>query len=151
MKSLINGSSFIEKTVVQDTNDKDWLDYKSTTLKYKPEDIGVQVDSTATNLVFSNANANDRDVVVITTDGTTDAQHNIYVDGTKVVAGGADLTNIQETNKLTASDKADHDYFGISVAITSDGLIAMVGASAKDTDDITGNGQVYTYTTDIPV
>jgi len=55
-----------------------------------------------------------------------------------------------EVNKLTASDKAGYDYFGISVAMTNDGLIAMVGASAKDTDDITDNGQVYTYTTNIP-
>jgi len=52
-----------------------------------------------------------------------------------------------EVNKLTASDKADSDKFGMSVAITGDGLIAMVGAEGKDTDGITDNGQVYTYKT----
>ena len=56
----------------------------------------------------------------------------------------------KETNKLTASDKADEDYFGTSVAITSDGLVAMVGAWYKSTDGLSNNGQVYTYTTNIP-
>jgi len=55
-----------------------------------------------------------------------------------------------EVNKLTASDKADEDYFGSSVAITSDGLVTMIGAIYKDTDGLTINGQVYTYTTGIP-
>ena len=55
-----------------------------------------------------------------------------------------------EVNKLTASDKADHDDFGVSLAITSDGLIAMVGAWGKDINNLTDNGQVYTYTTNIP-
>ena len=49
-----------------------------------------------------------------------------------------------EVDKLTASDKAKNDCFGISAAITSDGLVAMVGAIYKDND-----GQVYTYTTGI--
>ena len=55
-----------------------------------------------------------------------------------------------EVNKLTASDKADGDYFGSSVAITSDGLVTMIGAIYKDTNNLTDNGQVYTYTTNIP-
>ena len=54
-----------------------------------------------------------------------------------------------KVNKLTASDKADDDQFGISVAITGDGLVAMVGADGKDTNNLTDHGQVYTYTTDI--
>jgi len=45
---------------------------------------------------------------------------------------------------------ADGNYFGTSVAITSDGLVGMVGAHGKDTNNLTDNGQVYTYTTDMP-
>ena len=51
-----------------------------------------------------------------------------------------------EVSKLTASDAAGDDRFGISVAISEDGLQAMVGAHAKDINGLTNNGQVYTYT-----
>jgi len=51
-----------------------------------------------------------------------------------------------EVSKLTASDAAGNDYFGSSVSISGDGLHAMVGAYGKDTNGLTDNGQVYTYT-----
>jgi len=40
---------------------------------------------------------------------------------------------------LIVSDAATYDYFGASVTITSDGLITMVGADLKDTDDFSSN------------
>ena len=56
----------------------------------------------------------------------------------------------KETNKLIASDASNANWFSVSVAITNDGLVAMVSAWGKDTDGLTNNGQVYTYTTGIP-
>nr|WP_321358841.1 T9SS type A sorting domain-containing protein [uncultured Draconibacterium sp.] len=47
----------------------------------------------------------------------------------------------QETAKLTASDGADYDYFGISVSISSDGATALVGAYGKSTNQ----GAAYLY------
>jgi hypothetical protein len=44
--------------------------------------------------------------------------------------------------KLTAADGASNDYFGISVAISSDGNTAIIGASNDDS----ARGSAYIYT-----
>ena len=49
--------------------------------------------------------------------------------------------NDTETAKLTASDGEADDYFGYSVSISSDGLIAIIGAS--DDDSKTGSAYVF--------
>ena len=47
---------------------------------------------------------------------------------------------------LTASDGAAGDYFGASVAISGDGLTAIVGADNKTVDSLAVAGQAYVYT-----
>ena len=49
-----------------------------------------------------------------------------------------------EVSQLTASDAQGSDVFGSSVALSSDGLIAMVGAMYEDTA-VSDAGKVYTY------
>ena len=44
--------------------------------------------------------------------------------------------------KLTASDGTSHDFFGVSVALSSDGNTALVGARAKNS----GQGAAYVFT-----
>ena len=50
-----------------------------------------------------------------------------------------------KTSKLVTSDTNKYDYFGISVAMSSDGLQIMVGASGKSTGGQYKNGVVYLY------
>ena len=52
---------------------------------------------------------------------------------------------ITEVSKLNASDGESNDYFGRAVAITPDGLNAIVGAHGKNTSKGVNVGQVYTY------
>ena len=47
---------------------------------------------------------------------------------------------------ITASDKVAGDFFGKSVAFTSDGTRLAVGAFGRDPSGITNAGQVYIYT-----
>jgi hypothetical protein len=47
--------------------------------------------------------------------------------------------------KLTASDRADYDYFGYSVSINSDGTYVIATAYADD-DDGTDSGSAYIFT-----
>jgi hypothetical protein len=51
-----------------------------------------------------------------------------------------------EQQKLLASDAASSDYFGTSVAISSDGNIILVGARAEDTSPATDQGAAYVFT-----
>ena len=55
--------------------------------------------------------------------------------------GGANAWG--EAAKLTASDGADEDRFGISVAV--DGEIAVIGANGDDYSDMTSAGSVYIF------
>ena len=49
-----------------------------------------------------------------------------------------------ELNSFQSSDKATGDYFGMSTALSSDGLVCLVGAMQQDTT-ATNAGKVYTY------
>ena len=49
-----------------------------------------------------------------------------------------------EVNMFQSSDVEEKDYFGVSVALSSDGLVALVGAHGEDTT-VTNAGKVYTY------
>ena len=51
-----------------------------------------------------------------------------------------------EQQKLTASDRASTDYFGASMAISSDGNTALIGAYLEDTSPNTDNGAAYVFT-----
>jgi hypothetical protein len=51
-----------------------------------------------------------------------------------------------EQAKLLASDKVTGDYFGSSVALSSDGNTALIGASGEDTSPTTINGAAYVFT-----
>ncbi len=51
-----------------------------------------------------------------------------------------------EQQKLTASDAASSDFFGYSVALSSDGNTALIGAYEEDTSPNTTNGAVYVFT-----
>ncbi len=48
--------------------------------------------------------------------------------------------------KLLASDRSNTDSFGVSVAISSDGLTAIIGAYFESDSGTTSNGAVYVYT-----
>ena len=48
--------------------------------------------------------------------------------------------------KLLASDAASSDLFGISVALSSDGNTALIGAFREDTSPNTDNGAAYVFT-----
>ena len=47
--------------------------------------------------------------------------------------------------KLTASDAATYDYFGVSVSISSDGNTSIVGAYAADPSGISSAGAAYIF------
>lgn len=51
-----------------------------------------------------------------------------------------------EQQKLLASDPANTDYFGFSVALSGDGNTAIVGSVNEDTSSTTNNGAIYMYT-----
>jgi hypothetical protein len=51
-----------------------------------------------------------------------------------------------EQAKLTASDKAANDWFGLFVSISSDGNTAIVGAIAADPGGTTNAGAAYVFT-----
>ena len=51
-----------------------------------------------------------------------------------------------QQQKLTASDIASNDSFGFSVAISSDGNTAIIGAQAEDTSPYSNNGAAYVFT-----
>jgi hypothetical protein len=87
----------------------------------------------------------------------------INADGTKVVIGAryanpdgisyAGAVYIFKYNgsawsqeaKLVASDKADTDYFGVSVSINADGTKVVIGAYYADPDGISGAGAAYIF------
>jgi len=54
-------------------------------------------------------------------------------------------TNYATEQRLTASDAAASDYFGSSVAISSDGTRVVVGAYAKNMGTNTAQGAAYVY------
>jgi hypothetical protein len=51
-----------------------------------------------------------------------------------------------EQQKLLASDAASNDYFGTTVALSSDGNTALIGAYQESTSPNTNNGAVYCFT-----
>jgi hypothetical protein len=51
-----------------------------------------------------------------------------------------------EQQKLLASDPVTQDFFGRSVALSSDGNIALIGAYLEDTSPNTNNGAAYVFT-----
>jgi hypothetical protein len=51
-----------------------------------------------------------------------------------------------EQTKLLASDPANGDNFGISVALSSDGNTAVIGSFREDTTPNTDNGAMYAFT-----
>ena len=53
---------------------------------------------------------------------------------------------IKEVSELVPNDIDDYNYFGTSVAMSSDGLQAIVGSSGNDTKDVLFSGAVYIYT-----
>ena len=54
-------------------------------------------------------------------------------------------TTWTEQAKLQASDRATNDYFGYSVAISSDGNTAIISAHFKDSPEGTDTGAAYIY------
>lgn len=50
-----------------------------------------------------------------------------------------------ENQKLVASDKATNDYFGVSVALSSDGSKIAIGSHKKDSDNVVDCGGVYLF------
>jgi len=72
---------------------------------------------------------------------TANSQGAAYV----YVKPGGGWSTTTETAKLTASDIATSDDFGIGVSISRDGNTALVGAYSEDPDGITNAGAAYVY------
>ncbi len=75
--------------------------------------------------------------VSVSSDGNTTIVGAIYEDTAGANSGAAYVftrsgATWTEQQKLTASDAADNDYFGYSVAISSDGNSAIIGATNSD-------------------
>ena len=161
---LINngqGEVYMYKIGYQFTKDITSLNLTTAPTKaFVKKDVNLYIDLEANkNEVVNNSNTfylNIKDTTA--TDGTniiTDYDERLLpgttltIDTVKnnivgITGGEVDLTQIIEVNQLTASDAADSDYFGISVALSSDGLVLTVGARAEDTAG-TDAGKVYTY------
>ena len=124
----------------------------------KPESGGWVSTSTAAKLTASDSAASDQFGISVAVDGETDGDTVVVgaSQGDSADAGGNSVTDSgaayvytkpgtgwadssAETAKLTASDGAASDEFGISVAVDDD--IVVVGASGDD-----GKGSVYVYT-----
>lgn len=66
--------------------------------------------------------------------------------GSNAMQGAAYIfTRATQVAKLTASDGAPSDYFGMAVALSSDGTTAMVGAPDKTVGANAAQGAVYVY------
>lgn len=64
---------------------------------------------------------------------------------TSSLATKANYLPTTEEAILTASDKAANDYFGWSVAISSDGSRVAIGAYRADPSGITDAGKAYVF------
>ncbi len=53
-----------------------------------------------------------------------------------------------EQHKLIASNKAPSDAFGIRVAVSGDGSVALIGAVYAARDELAQSGTAYIYTRD---
>ena len=72
---------------------------------------------------------------------TANSQGAAYV----YVKPGGGWSTTTETAKLTASDIATSDDFGIGVSISRDGNTALVGAYSEDPDGVSDAGAAYVY------
>ena len=54
-----------------------------------------------------------------------------------------------QQQKLLASDRANQDYFGTSIYISSDGTTALIGARGESTSPASVNGAAYVFTREI--
>ncbi|MCK5475628.1 MAG: hypothetical protein KAI71_03550, partial [Candidatus Pacebacteria bacterium] len=77
--------------------------------------------------------------------GTTTPIEKLQVNGDARIDGILKLNPKQITNVLEASDAADSDYFGSSVALSSDGSVLAVGAYEWEGATGSGTGGVYLY------
>ena len=120
---------------------------------------GTGVWSQAAKLTASDRASNDEFGISVAVDGETVVvgahQHDIGTNSAAGAAyvytkpGGGWAGNITETAKLTASDRASDDEFGISVA--ADGGTVVVGAAGVDGTDaggaaVTEAGAAYVFT-----
>ena len=124
----------------------------------KPSGSAWVSTSTAAKLIASDSAASDQFGISVAVDGETDGDTVVVgaSQGDSADAGGNSVTDSgaayvytkpgtgwadssAETAKLTASDGAASDEFGISVAVDDDTIV--VGASGDD-----GKGSVYVYT-----
>ncbi|MCF7695940.1 FG-GAP repeat protein [Mycetohabitans sp. B2] len=89
--------------------------------------------------------------VAISGDGQTVVAGARYSKSNRVSAGAVyvfvrESSGWMQQEKLTASDKAQGDYFGESVAISGDGQTVVVGALVSDPDGLTDAGAAYVFT-----
>jgi len=89
------------------------------------------------SLGYSVAISSDGSVIAAGADGYSSSKGKVYV----FVKSGAWTTTTQETAILTASNGANYDYLGYSVAISSDGSVIAAGAS----DSYNDYGGVYVF------
>ena len=90
--------------------------------------------------------------VALSSDGNTCAVGANSADPSGITDAGAAYiftrsgVNWTQQAKLTASDGANYDYFGFSIALSSDGNTCAVGAYANDPSGITDAGAAYIFT-----
>jgi hypothetical protein len=90
--------------------------------------------------------------VALSSDGDTAIAGSPEEDDSGTVTNGAAYVFTRsgstwtQQQKLLASDKADVDFFGWSVALSSDGNTAAIGAIAVNTSPYVNNGAAYIFT-----
>jgi len=140
-------SSIYENMLVANTN--------NSILNMKVDSVERDIFTIVEKQQLTASDAQDSDLygasVAISSDGLVLAVGSNYEDTAGTDAGKvytykrATVNDVwTEVNQLTASDAQDSDLYGVSVAISNDGLVLVVGAYTEDTAG-TNAGKVYTY------
>jgi len=139
MIALKDNSTYIEKITLQNSADTDWVSVDNTTVGYTPKELGVLSTSTTSSLKVTTALV---DRVPAASDKllAIDANNTI----TEIVAGTVtdDGPTIKQLNSFQSTGVTSGDAFGVSMSISSDGLICIVGAVGISSRA----GKAYTFT-----
>jgi len=141
MISIKDNAVYIENITEQDSGEKDWVAAKETELKYATnviEVVGSKDDKIEVKTLGRMPKAGEK---VLSVDGSA-VESNIVSKAfnEKLVL----LDTPDEINMFQSSDIQENDHFGTAIALSGDGLVALVGAYAEDTT-ASDAGKVYTY------
>lgn len=100
----------------------------------------------------SASNDNFGESVALSADGNTayigapNADTNPTVDSGAVYIFTRSGTTWTQQDRISVADRANWDYFGISVSLSTDNSTLVVGAYGEDTSPTTNNGALYVFT-----